>query len=72
VIYVGQSTRFNVRLDRGELLVAVRQNTESADDAPRYEGRRIRLAWAPEHTYVLDQQKAADAKPAAIENAKER
>ena len=72
VIYVGQATRYNVRLDRGELLVAVRQNTEAADDAPRYEGHRIRLAWAPEHTYVLDQQQAAEAKPAAVENTKER
>ena len=65
VVYVGQATRFNVRLDRGEQLVAVRQNTEAADEALRYEGRRIRLAWAPEHTYVLDQQ-PADVKPAAV------
>ena len=65
VVYVGQTTRFNVRLDRGEQLVAVRQNTEAAGEALRYEGRRIRLAWAPEHTYVLDQQ-PAEVKPAAV------
>jgi putative spermidine/putrescine transport system ATP-binding protein len=63
VVYVGQSTRYNVRLDGGELLVAVRQNMEAADEAVQYEGRRIRLAWAPEHTYVLDRQAAAE--PAA-------
>ena len=66
VIYVGQSTRYNIKLDRGEQLVAVRQNTDAADEALRYEGRRIRLAWAPEHTYVLDQQQTSDVKPAAI------
>src|ERR1700716_36323 len=71
VIYVGQSTRFNVRLDRGEQLVAVRQNTEAADEALLLEGRRIRLAWAPEHTYVLDQKPEPGEKPAAVQNSKE-
>jgi len=66
VVYVGQATRYNIRLDGGEHLVAVRQNTNAADEGLRYDGRRIRLAWAPEHTYVLDQ------KPAAVENTKER
>jgi hypothetical protein len=72
VVYVGQSTRYNVRLDRGEQLVAVRQNMEAADEAQEHEGRRIRLAWAPEHTYVLDQQKPPELKPVAAENTKER
>ena len=72
VIYVGQSTRYNVRLDRGEQLVAVRQNMEAADDELHYEGRRIRLGWAPEHTYVLDQQQPPEPKPAAVEISKER
>ncbi|HEX7263987.1 MAG TPA: ABC transporter ATP-binding protein [Candidatus Dormibacteraeota bacterium] len=72
VIYVGQATRYNVRLDRGEQLVAVRQNTDAADEALHYEGRRIRLAWGPEHTYVLDQQQPTAAKPEAVENSKER
>jgi len=72
VIYVGQSTRYNVRLDRGEQLVAVRQNMEAADDELHYEGRRIRLGWAPEHTYVLDQQQPPEPKPAAVETSKER
>jgi putative spermidine/putrescine transport system ATP-binding protein len=72
VIYVGQATRYNVRLDRGEQLVAVRQNTDAADAALHYEGRRIRLAWGPEHTYVLDQQQPPERKPEAVENSKER
>jgi putative spermidine/putrescine transport system ATP-binding protein len=53
VVYVGMSTRYLVRLERGEQLVAVRQNVEAADQDLRHEGRRVRLAWAPEHTYVL-------------------
>jgi putative spermidine/putrescine transport system ATP-binding protein len=66
VVYVGQATRYNVRLDGGEQLVAVRQNTDAAGEGLQYDGRRIRLAWAPEHTFVLDE------KPVAVENSKER
>jgi putative spermidine/putrescine transport system ATP-binding protein len=54
VIYVGMSTRYVVRLDRGEQLVAVRQNMDALGDAQRFEGRRVKLAWTREHTYVLD------------------
>jgi len=53
VIYVGMSTRYVVRLDRGEQLVAVRQNMDAIGDARRFEGRPVRLAWTPDHTYVL-------------------
>jgi hypothetical protein len=54
VVYVGMSTRYIVRLDRGEQLVAVRQNMDAPGQALRYECRRVRLAWVPGHTYVLD------------------
>jgi putative spermidine/putrescine transport system ATP-binding protein len=54
VVYVGMSTRYVVRLDRGEQLVAVRQNMDAPGQALRYEGRRVRLAWVPGHAYVLD------------------
>ena len=54
VIYVGMSTRYVVHLDRGEQLVAVRQNMDAAGDARKFEGRPVRLAWTPDHTYVLD------------------
>jgi putative spermidine/putrescine transport system ATP-binding protein len=66
VVYVGQATRYSIRLDGGEQFVAVRQNTDAADEGLQYDGRRIRLAWAPEHTFVLDQ------KPVAVANTKER
>src|ERR1700682_2420624 len=54
VVYVGMSTRYLVRLDRGEQLVAVRQNMDAAGDAQRFQGRPVRLAWTADHTYVLD------------------
>ena len=53
VVYVGMSTRYLVRLDRGEHLVAVRQNMDAAGDAQRFQGRPVRLAWAADNTYVL-------------------
>jgi putative spermidine/putrescine transport system ATP-binding protein len=53
VVYIGTSTRYTVRLDRGERLVAVRQNMDAPGRAQSYQGRRVRLAWAPDHTYVL-------------------
>jgi putative spermidine/putrescine transport system ATP-binding protein len=56
VVYVGTSTRYVVRLDRGEQLVAARQNVEVSGGDPHSEGRRVRLAWAPEHTYVLERE----------------
>jgi len=54
VVYVGMSTRYVVRLDRGEHLVAVRQNMDAAVDAASLQGRRVRLAWTADHTYVLE------------------
>jgi putative spermidine/putrescine transport system ATP-binding protein len=53
VVYVGMSTRYLVRLDRGEHLVAVRQNMDAAADAASSQGQRVRLAWTADHTYVL-------------------
>jgi len=56
VVYVGMSTRFIVRLDRGEHLVAVRQNMDAPDRALHAEGARVKLAWAPDQAYVLDRK----------------
>ena len=60
VVYVGMSTRFMVRLDQGEQLVAVRQNIDAPGDSRRYEGLRVRLAWAPDQAYVLDRKEAPE------------
>src|SRR5437879_7017829 len=57
VIYVGMSTRYVVRLERGEHLVAVRQNMDALGDAERFEGRPVRLAWTADHTFVLDKRR---------------
>jgi putative spermidine/putrescine transport system ATP-binding protein len=53
VVYVGMSTRYIVRLDRGEQLVAVRQNMDATGDAQKFQGKPVRLAWTQNHTYVL-------------------
>src|SRR5207253_3246455 len=54
VVYVGMTTRYIVRLDRGEQLVAVRQNMDAVGDAHKFQGRPVRLAWTANHTFVLD------------------
>jgi putative spermidine/putrescine transport system ATP-binding protein len=54
VIYVGMTTRYVVHLDRGEQLVAVRQNMDALGDAKKFEGRPVRLAWTQDHTFVLE------------------
>jgi len=60
VVYVGMSTRFIVRLDRGEQLVAVRQNMDAPDAALHVQGARVKLAWAPDQAYVLDRKGAPE------------
>jgi putative spermidine/putrescine transport system ATP-binding protein len=60
VLYVGMSTRFEVQLDRGDMLVAVRQNMDAPGQAQSYEGRRVTLVWAPDHVYVLTRAKAGE------------
>jgi putative spermidine/putrescine transport system ATP-binding protein len=57
VVYVGMSTRYVVHLDRGEQLVAVRQNMDALGDAKKFVGHPVRLAWAKEHTFVLDKER---------------
>ncbi|HUY72954.1 MAG TPA: ABC transporter ATP-binding protein [Candidatus Dormibacteraeota bacterium] len=54
VVYVGMSTRYVVRLDRGEQLVAVRQNMDAPGDAQDLQGRAVRLAWTKDHAFVLE------------------
>ncbi len=60
VVYVGMTTRFLVRLDHGEQLVAVRQNMDAPGAAQSYEGRRVTLAWAPDHVYVLNRPRQGE------------
>jgi putative spermidine/putrescine transport system ATP-binding protein len=56
VVYVGMLTRYVVELDSGGELVVVRQNLEtSSEEALGARGRRVRLGWLPEHTYVIEE-----------------
>jgi putative spermidine/putrescine transport system ATP-binding protein len=56
VVYVGMVTRYVVDLDAGGQLMVVRQNLEtSSTEALEARGRRVRLAWRPEHTYAIDE-----------------
>jgi putative spermidine/putrescine transport system ATP-binding protein len=55
VIYLGSVTRYVVELDRGETLVAMRQNVDaSAGDVSEQLGRRVRLAWLPRDAIALE------------------
>ena len=56
VVYVGMFTRYIVELDSGGELTVVRQNLETSSvDVLESRGKRVRLEWRPEHTYVMDQ-----------------
>jgi putative spermidine/putrescine transport system ATP-binding protein len=55
VNYVGMVTRYSVELDDGGELMVIRQNLETtSSQALETQGRRVQLAWRPEHTYVID------------------
>jgi putative spermidine/putrescine transport system ATP-binding protein len=55
VVYVGMVTRYAVELDEGGVLMVIRQNLETTSgDALEARGRRVRLAWHPEHTYAIE------------------
>jgi putative spermidine/putrescine transport system ATP-binding protein len=55
VVYLGMVTRYVVALDAGDVLQVVRQNLEiSSTEALQARGRRVRLAWRPEHTYTIE------------------
>jgi putative spermidine/putrescine transport system ATP-binding protein len=53
VVYVGVATRYLVRLEKGEQLVVMRQNSDSAGRPAGLVGRPVRVAWAPEHRFVI-------------------
>ncbi len=55
VVYVGMVTRYAVELDEGGMLTVIRQNLETtSSEALETRGRRVRLAWRPEHTYAIE------------------
>jgi putative spermidine/putrescine transport system ATP-binding protein len=57
VVYLGSVTRYVVELDEGGTLVALRQNADtSAGQALAARGRRVRLAWSPQHAMTLEEE----------------
>ena len=61
VVYVGSITRYIVDLAAGGALTVVRQNLEGfAGDTDGQRGRSVRLAWRPEHTYVIEHGEKED------------
>ena len=57
VVYAGMVTRYVVELDRGGELIVVKQNLEtSSAQALEARGKRVRLEWRPEHTYVIGKE----------------
>ena len=54
VIYLGAVTRYVVRLDSGETLIAVRQNTDTVADADLLSlGARVQATWLQTHTFTI-------------------
>jgi putative spermidine/putrescine transport system ATP-binding protein len=48
-------TRYVVALDAGGELQVVRQNLEtSSADALEERGRKVHVAWRPQHTYAIE------------------
>ncbi len=55
VVYLGAVTRYEVKLDSGQALIALRQNLEiSSSEALAEGGRRVVLAWRAEHMAPID------------------
>jgi putative spermidine/putrescine transport system ATP-binding protein len=55
VVYIGMVTRYTVELDQGGVLIVTRQNLETtSSEVLEARDKRVRLAWRPEHTYVIE------------------
>jgi putative spermidine/putrescine transport system ATP-binding protein len=53
VVYVGMVTRYIVELERGGELIVIQQNLETAAEALESRGRRVLVAWRPQHTFAI-------------------
>jgi putative spermidine/putrescine transport system ATP-binding protein len=59
VIYLGSVTRYVVRLDSGETLIALRQNHETAEDGTQLAvGARIQATWLEAQTFTINKPSA--------------
>jgi len=55
VLYLGERTRYAVRLDGGDELTVVEQNMQTAEQARAKRGLPVRLAWDPRFEQVLEE-----------------
>ena len=53
VVYLGLATRFQVRLESGEEVVVLRQNTEPEGHAEQVQGKPVWVAWSRRHAWRL-------------------
>ena len=60
VVYLGVLTRYLVALESGQRLVVASQNFHPAVEALERKGDRVRIAWRPDETFVLN-RRAADS-----------
>ena len=62
VAYVGPDTRYFVVLDAGPELVVTQQNlSTTSSEALAQRGRRVRLVWAMEHNFAIEEVRGGDA-----------
>jgi len=59
VIYLGSVTRYVVKLDSGETLIALRQNLETAEDGKQLAlGAGVQASWLEAQTFTIGEEKA--------------
>ena len=56
-VYAGMVTRYVVKLDQGGQLLVVQANRERPSDETELRGRRVRVAWRPEQSFVISEHK---------------
>jgi putative spermidine/putrescine transport system ATP-binding protein len=57
VIYLGSVTRYVVTLDRGETLIAVRQNADTVEDADLLSlGAKVQATWLQSQTFTIGEE----------------
>lgn len=54
-VYGGMVTRYVVKLDQGGQLLVVQPNRERPSDETELRGRRVRVAWRPEQSFVISE-----------------
>jgi putative spermidine/putrescine transport system ATP-binding protein len=64
VVYLGAVTSYEVELDSGKTLTALRQNLDiTSSEALAKRGRRVRLAWRGEHMASIDSDREREENP---------